>query len=133
MWEGKEEGNTREGAYSEKDDTVHHHYPSPFYSAPSTVTGAQRGARTNSQNFQNLSKTLLCTPNLVIIVSALLAITNKIGHIASVSNATKMTGAREVMAEAAFGLLDRNVWRGFMKPAMFVRDARAQRRETGNI
>lgn len=45
MWEGKEEGNTREGAYSEKDDTVHHHYPSPFYSAPSTVTGAQRGAK----------------------------------------------------------------------------------------
>lgn len=107
---------------------------SPFYSAPSTATGAQReGARTNSQNFQNLSKTLLCTPNLVIIVSALLAITNKIGHIASVSNATKMTGAREVMAEAAFGLLDKNVWRGFMKPAMFVRDASAHRRETGNI
>lgn len=44
-----------------------------------------------------------------------------------------MTGAREVMAEAALGLLSRNVWRGFMKPAMFVRDARAHRRETGNI
>lgn len=25
------------------------------------------------------------------------------------------------MAEAALGLLSRNVWRGFMKPAMFVR------------
>lgn len=44
-----------------------------------------------------------------------------------------MTGAREVMAEAALGLLSRNALRGFMKPAMFVRDARAQRRETGNI
>lgn len=55
------------------------------------------------------------------------------GHIASVSSATKMTGAREVMAEAALGLLSRNALRGFMKPAMFVRDARAQRRETGNI
>lgn len=87
----------------------------------------------DSQNFQNRSKTLLCTPNLVIIVSALLAITNKMGHIASVSSATKMTGAREVMAEAALGLLSRNALRGFMKPAMFVRDARAQRRETGNI
>lgn len=96
--------------------------------------GPRRGGpRINLQNFQNLSKTLLCTPNLVIIISALLAITNKIGHIASVSNATKMTGAREVRAEAALGLLERNVCRGFMKPAMFVRDARAHKRETGNI
>lgn len=101
---------------------------SPFHSH-----WGPEGARINLQNFQNLSKTLLCTPNLVIIISALLAITNKIGHIASVSNATKMTGAREVRAEAALGLLERNVWRGFMKPAMFVRDARAHKRETGNI
>lgn len=122
-------GKGGEGAYSEKDDTVHHHYTTPLYLAPST----RGGPRINLQNFQNLSKTLLCTPNLVIIISALLAITNKIGHIASVSNATKMTGAREVRAEAALGLLERNVWRGFMKPAMFVRDARAHKRETGNI
>lgn len=108
----------------------------PQFIQPLSLSLGSRGGQgqtKNSQNFQNLSKTLLCTPNLVIIVSALLAITNKIGHMASVSKATKMTGAREVRAEAALGLLDRNAWRGFMKPAMFVRDARAHRRETGNI
>lgn len=36
-------GKGGEGAYSEKDDTVHHHYTTPLYLAPSTVIGAQKG------------------------------------------------------------------------------------------
>lgn len=71
--------------------------------------------------------------SFVIIVFVLLVIINKIGYIVSVNNVIKMMGVREVMVEVVLGLLLRNVWRGFMKFVMFVRDVRVYRREMGNI
>jgi hypothetical protein len=58
----------------------------------------------HSRNFQNRSKTELCIPNLVTIVSALLAIRSRIGQMAIVRPATRMTGTNEVTNRAVLGL-----------------------------
>jgi hypothetical protein len=85
------------------------------------------------QNFQNLSKTLLCIPSRVTIVSALLAMTSKMGQMAIVSRATRITGTREVIADAAFGFASSQSRNCGKKPAMLVKDVNAQSRETGKI
>ena len=73
-----------------------------------TITKVSTCARSDygshSQNFQNRSITELWIPLLVTILSALLAIANKMGQIAIVSKATRITGAREDIAEEALGL-----------------------------
>jgi hypothetical protein len=67
------------------------------------------------------------------MVSALFAMTNRIGHIQSVKLATSMTGAREVIADAVFGLLARKSDKGLMNPAIVVKDDKAHRMDTGKI
>jgi hypothetical protein len=67
------------------------------------------------------------------MVSALLAITSKIGQIAIVKSATRMTGASDVMAEAAFGFASSQRLNCGRNPAMLVNDVKAQSSDTGKI
>lgn len=67
------------------------------------------------------------------MVSALFAISSKIGQIDSVSEATKTTGPSEVIVDAASGCASIQDLSEGMKSAMFVRDVKAQKRETGKI
>lgn len=72
--------------------------------------------RRDIRNFQNLSRTLLWMPSLVTIVSALLAMTSRIGQIEIVSKATRMTGTKAVTAVAVSGLAVTQAARAGMKP-----------------
>ena len=110
---------------SEEDHAINHHCAMSVLGLP-----CDSG---DSQNFQNLSKTELCTASLVFIVSALFAITSKIGQMHNVRLATRMTGASELMAAATLGSFARKSCSGLMNPAMLVNDDRAQRTETGKI
>lgn len=55
------------------------------------------------------------------------------GQIAIVNSATRMTGAKEVIVDAAFGLASSHCCRSGIKPPMVVRDVRVQKKETGKI
>lgn len=72
-------------------------------------------------------------PSRVLIVSALLAMSSRIGQIDSVSDATKTTGPSEVIVDAASGCASIQDLREGMKSAMLVKDVRAQNRDTGKI
>ena len=72
-------------------------------------------------------------PSLVLIVSALFAMSSRIGQMQIVSRATRMTGASDVMADDALGWALRKFCSGLMKPAMLVKLVKAQNRETGKI
>ena len=52
---------------------------------------------------------------------------------AMVNSATRMTGAREVMVEAAFGFAFSQSSSCGMKPPMVVSDVRVQKNDTGKI
>lgn len=67
------------------------------------------------------------------MVWALLAIASKMGQIAMVSNATRMTGARDVMVDAAFGFAFSQSSSCGIKPPMVVKDVRVQKNDTGKI
>jgi hypothetical protein len=58
---------------------------------------------------------------------------NNSGQMQSVSSATKMTGASEVIADAALGFALSQFAREGMKPAILVRLVRVQKREIGKI
>ena len=70
---------------------------------------------------------------LVTIVCALLATTRRIGQIAIVSRATKMTGARDVIVSAEFGFAASHFWRGGRKPPILDREVKEQKSPTGKI
>ena len=70
----------------------------------------------DARNFQKRSNTELWIPNRVLMVSALLAMSSKIGQIQIVRRATRITGARDVIADAALGWAFRKSCSGFMKP-----------------
>ena len=57
-------------------------------------------------------------PRRVTMCSVLLAKTSKMGQMAIVSNATRMTGARDVMALDAFGFFASQLANGGMKSAI---------------
>jgi hypothetical protein len=59
--------------------------------------------------------------------------TSRMGHIAIVNRATRITGAREVMADAESGFASNQDLSCGRKPAMLVRDVKAQKRDTGKI
>lgn len=59
--------------------------------------------------------------------------TNKIGQMVIVKRATSMTGANEVIADAAFGLLSNHALSGGKNPAILDKDVKAQSNETGKI
>jgi hypothetical protein len=67
------------------------------------------------------------------MVSALFAMTSKIGQIAMVNPATSKTGTSEVITLAVFGWLLTKFCSGLMNPAIFDKDERAQSSETGKI
>lgn len=52
---------------------------------------------------------------------------------AIVRSATRMTGASDVMTEAAFGCALRKLCRGLMNPAILVKLVKAQSNDTGKI
>ncbi len=67
------------------------------------------------------------------MVSALFAMTSKIGQIAIVRPATKSTGTKEVITLAVSGYLAMKSSTGLKNPASFDNEDRAQRNETGKI
>lgn len=62
-----------------------------------------------------------------------MATTSRIGHIAIVSKATKMTGARDVIVVAEFGFASSHLRRGGRNPPMFDKEVREQKSPTGKI
>lgn len=70
---------------------------------------------------------------LVTMVWALLATASKMGQMAIVSSATRITGANDVMVEAAFGLASSQACNAGMKPPIVVREVSVQKKETGKI
>ena len=100
---------------------------------PLTITSVSTIAADHLRNFQNRSKTELWIPNRVLIVSALLAMTSRMGQIAIVKPATSTTGASDVIACAASGCFSIKSRRGSTKPAMLSSDASAVRIDTGKI
>lgn len=87
----------------------------------------------HSRNFQNRSKTELWMPSLVLIVSALFAMTSKIGQIAMVRPATRKTGTSEVITCAVSGLRSIKFRNGVINSAMLLSEDNAQSSETGKI
>jgi hypothetical protein len=55
------------------------------------------------------------------------------GQMAIVSNAVKITGAREVIVVAEFGLASNHFWRGGRTLPIELRDVRVQKNDTGKI
>ena len=72
-------------------------------------------------------------PSRVLIVSALFAMTSRIGQMAIVRPATRKTGTRDVMTDAVSGFASMKFRKGVMNSAMLLRDDRAQSSETGKI
>ena len=70
---------------------------------------------------------------LVTIVWALFATTSRMGQIAIVSRAIRMTGAREVIDLAALGLASSHVLSGARNLPIVSKDVRVQKNETGKI
>lgn len=63
----------------------------------------------------------------------MLATASRMGQMAMVRSATKMTGAREVIVDAAFGLAFNHFSNGGRKPPIVVSDVRVQKKDTGKI
>ena len=75
---------------------------------PFTITVVQPTSLLRSsdvQNFQKRSNTELWMPKRVTMCSVRFARTSRMGQIAIVKSATRMTGASDVMALEAFGFL----------------------------
>lgn len=77
--------------------------------------------------------TELWIPLLVTMLSALFATANKIGQMAMVSRATRMTGANDDIAEDALGFESSHFCRDGMNSAIPVRVVKVQKKETGKI
>ena len=100
---------------------------------PLTITLVSTITADHLRNFQNRSRTELWIPNRVLIVSALLAMTSRIGQMAIVKPATSTTGASDVIACAASGCFSIKSRSSFTKPAMLSSEASAVRIDTGKI
>jgi hypothetical protein len=57
----------------------------------------------------------------------------RMGQMAIVNRATRITGAKEVIVDAAFGFAFNQSSSGGRKPPIVVRDVRVQKNDTGKI
>jgi hypothetical protein len=77
--------------------------------------------------------TELWIPLLVTIESALFAMAKRMGQIDIVRRATRMTGAKDDMAEDALGLASSQLCKAGMNSAIPVRVVKVQKKDTGKI